>query len=161
MNVKNNLGKTMSKYAMSSDSPEEFSSSKLALMFYNISKIKKFWKDTPRLTLIATEKIALGTETIPNCEVHIGQTQATYVQEKDFLNLCCLLNVHPDKMTEDCKKKGLFDFQSILNRKECATIRNRKDLATFVSKVLCWPFFELKQYLFVHNLWRIRSFLQR
>jgi hypothetical protein len=160
MNVKNNLGRTMSEYAMSADSSEEFSSSKLALMFYKIAKITKFWKDTPRLTSIATEKIKLGNETISNCEVHIGQTQATYVQEEDFLKLCCLLNVHPDKMTKDCREKGLFDFEAILNRKESTAIRTRKDLHEFVKKVLDWPFFELNQRSFAHNVWRIRSFLQ-
>jgi hypothetical protein len=160
----NNLSKSMYDCAMSTDNEREFDSSRLALTFYQISKVGEFCIDTPRLTSVSKEVIILEDQRLFNTEIHIAQASATKVSKEEFMKLCFILNVKPKQVSEEFAEQGIFDFDAVLSagrNTDILNIRNNDSLAQFLRNKLDWPFFKVQQEMtFAHNMWRVRSFLQ-
>jgi hypothetical protein len=160
LTVKNSLQNLMLEYAMSSGSRDEFSSTKIALTFYQVDQTETD-NARPTLTSISKETVNLDNKPYESTEVLIKQAVGKYVSQIEYQKLCYILNKKPQQLSKDSKDQGLCDFSAILGVNANTTMLNNQSLADYVRAFLHWTCFAMKENLTLsQNIWRVRSFLQ-
>jgi hypothetical protein len=141
----------MLEYSMSPGNTDEFSSTKIALTFYQIDQTETDIEQRT-LTSISKETVNLDNKPYESTEVLIEQAVG---------KLCYILNKKPQQLSKDSRDQGLYNFSPILGDNANTTMLNNQSLADYVRVVLHWTSFAVKENLTLpQNIWRVRSFLQ-
>jgi hypothetical protein len=157
---KNNLQNSMLECAMSSGNRDEFSSTKIALTFYQVDQTETD-NEPPTLTFISKETVNLDNKPYESTEVLIEQAVGKRVSQFEYQKLCYILNKKLQQLSKDSKNQGLYNFSAILGDNANTTMLNNQSLADYVRVVLHWTCFAMKENLTLpQNIWRVRSFLQ-
>jgi hypothetical protein len=138
LTVKNNLQNSMLEYAMSSGNRDEFSSTKIALTFYQVDQTETETDNKPpTLTSISKETVNLDNKPHESTEVLIEQAVGKYVSQFEYQKVCYILNKKPQQLSKDSRDQGLYNFSAILGDNANTTMLNNQSLADSVIGSFC------------------------
>jgi hypothetical protein len=110
---------------MSSGNRDEFSSTKIALTFYQVDQTETD-NEPPTLTSISKETVNLDNKPYESTEVLIEQAVGKYVSQFEYQKLCYILNKKPQQVSKDSRDQGLYDFSAMLGDNANTTMLNNK-----------------------------------